>query len=543
MKNGMLDKQIGKNDLEKISDKIFIVVIVTSLFFILYVSLFTNLNIFKARNDISYNVIKNPEIKKVNDTNKPLKMYTQYRWIQKEIKNEQNCIAFYTVHQQVEVYYDGVLMYSLKTTNENKVGKTTACNWNIVPIYPKDKGKEICVNIIPVYDSVKNKKINFYIANEFNVYLEQLYKDLPQIILSCIAIAIGIVFAITSLVLKQKGKDNGILFYLGIFSLCIGIWKITDIGFAPLMFPKSALKLSYISILMLDIGIIPWILSVKKQFSVNVRKLLDYSSIICSVIVMIIIILQLTNLFDLRQTLWISHIMMGIVVIMIVCICIYEKHHNIINKKNKRLYFCFILCILGLSMDVLSFYIKETSEGILYTLIAFLNYIITIGFISIFEINHKANIDEPTGLFNKSRCNEILADYEVINEPLGVVMFDLNGLKQINDTLGHEVGDLLISDFANILRYNIYSRDFVGRFGGDEFIAVIKGKDDYTIKCMLNDVRRAVKQYNQKNNMFDISYACGYALSNEYPGLSLKELLKEADDRMYKNKKEIKGIK
>ena len=47
----------------------------------------------------------------------------------------------------------------------------------------------------------------------------------------------------------------------------------------------------------------------------------------------------------------------------------------------------------------------------------------------------------------------------------------------------------------------------------------------------------------KKNNKFDISYACGYALSNEYPGLSLKELLKEADDRMYKNKKEIKGIK
>ena len=543
MKNGILDKQIGKNDLEKVSYKIFIVVIVTSLFFILYVSLFTNLNIFKSRNDMSYNIIKNPEIKEVNDKNKPLKMYTQYRWIQEEIKNEQNCIAFYTIKQQVEVYYDGVLMYSLKTTNENKVGKTTACNWNIVPIYPEDKGKEISINIIPVYDSVRNKKINFYIANAFNIYLEQLYKDLPQIILSCIAIVIGIVFAITSLVLKQKGKDNGILFYLGIFSLCIGIWKITDIGFAPLMFPKSALKLSYISILMLDMGIIPWVLSVKKQFSVNVRKLLDYTSIICSVIVMIMIILQLTNLFDLRQTLWISHIIMGIVIIMIVCICIYEKHHNIINKKNKRLHFCFILCILGLSMDVLSFYIKETSEGILYTLIAFLNYIITIGFISIFEISHKANIDEHTGLFNKSRCNEIIANYEVIKEPLGVVMFDLNGLKQINDTLGHEVGDILISDFANILRYNIYRRDFVGRFGGDEFIAVIKGKDDYTIKCILNNIRRDVKQYNQKNNKFDISYACGYALSYEYPGLSLKELLKEADDRMYKNKKEIKGIK
>ena len=89
MKNGILDKQIGKNDLEKVSYKIFIVVIVTSLFFILYVSLFTNLNIFKSRNDISYNIIKNPEIKEVNDKNKPLKMYTQYRWIQEEIKNEQ----------------------------------------------------------------------------------------------------------------------------------------------------------------------------------------------------------------------------------------------------------------------------------------------------------------------------------------------------------------------------------------------------------------------------------------------------------------------
>lgn len=78
-----------------------------------------------------------------------------------------------------------------------------------------------------------------------------------------------------------------------------------------------------------------------------------------------------------------------------------------------------------------------------------------------------------TGLPNKSRCEDLLNTSGFITEPLCFVMFDLNNLKEVNDTLGHAAGDSMIANFAHILRKVVPEKDFVGRYGGDEFIAIL----------------------------------------------------------------------
>lgn len=85
-------------------------------------------------------------------------------------------------------------------------------------------------------------------------------------------------------------------------------------------------------------------------------------------------------------------------------------------------------------------------------------------------LEKKAYIDVHTGLPNKSRCEEILNDTKVICETTACMMFDLNNLKVVNDTKGHSAGDQLIFDFAQLLRQVIPEKDFVGRYGGDEFM-------------------------------------------------------------------------
>lgn len=151
-------------------------------------------------------------------------------------------------------------------------------------------------------------------------------------------------------------------------------------------------------------------------------------------------------------------------------------------------------------------------------------------------LEKKAYIDVHTGLPNKSRCEEILNDTEVIRETTACMMFDLNNLKIVNDTKGHSAGDQLIFEFAQLLRRVIPKEEFVGRYGGDEFMAVIYDTNKQEIEKILEKLRIEVEQHNHNDNMDAISYAHGWALSNEYENCSMQLLFDRADCYMYENK-------
>lgn len=151
-------------------------------------------------------------------------------------------------------------------------------------------------------------------------------------------------------------------------------------------------------------------------------------------------------------------------------------------------------------------------------------------------LEKKAYIDMHTGLPNKSRCEEILNDTEVICETTACMMFDLNNLKVVNDTKGHSAGDQLIFDFAQLLRQTIPEKHFVGRYGGDEFMAVIYDTNKQEIEEILEKLCIEIEQHNHNENTEAISYAHGWALSNEYENCSMQLLFDRADCYMYENK-------
>lgn len=157
-------------------------------------------------------------------------------------------------------------------------------------------------------------------------------------------------------------------------------------------------------------------------------------------------------------------------------------------------------------------------------------------------LEKKAYIDAHTGLPNKSRCEEILNDTEVIPETTACMMFDLNNLKIVNDTKGHSAGDQLILNFAQLLRKVIPEEDFVGRYGGDEFMAVIYDTNKQEIEGVLEKLRIEIEQHNHNENTEAISYAHGWALSNAYENCTMQLLFDRADYCMYENKQLCKKM-
>ena len=157
-------------------------------------------------------------------------------------------------------------------------------------------------------------------------------------------------------------------------------------------------------------------------------------------------------------------------------------------------------------------------------------------------LQKKVYLDEATGLPNKNKCEEILdGTGETENgENIAVCVFDLNNLRTINNNLGHEKGDEYIRSFAILLREAVPQEQFVGRDGGDEFIAVLKGLDDQGIRDCLKGIRQHTDEYSRSHPEMPVSYAAGYASMDDFPESTLRDLFRYADKNMYIDKNRAK---
>ncbi len=149
------------------------------------------------------------------------------------------------------------------------------------------------------------------------------------------------------------------------------------------------------------------------------------------------------------------------------------------------------------------------------------------------ELWQKMNSDELTGLLNRRAYVDRIQALEESNESEDIVYIsmDVNGLKVVNDNLGHVAGDELIRGAATCMKQCFKKYGDAYRTGGDEFIAIIKASSE-----QLNEIRsdfdKTIAEW--KGHLVDrIAVSCGYVEWNECPELSIIEVAKLADTRMY----------
>lgn len=162
-----------------------------------------------------------------------------------------------------------------------------------------------------------------------------------------------------------------------------------------------------------------------------------------------------------------------------------------------------------------------------------------------FELSHTAYLDKHTNLPNKSRCEELLSAPEELDLSTACVMFDLNNLKKVNDAMGHQAGDDMIRGFAHLLRKATPPTQFVGRYGGDEFIVILTEVTPGEVDAYLERLSRMAAEYNRSGTQFlpviPLSYAAGFAHSAQVPGCTIARLMCAADAKMYENKAKMKA--
>ncbi len=145
------------------------------------------------------------------------------------------------------------------------------------------------------------------------------------------------------------------------------------------------------------------------------------------------------------------------------------------------------------------------------------------------RMNEKNSIDSLTKAFNKRFILKTIDDLIAVHKPFSLIMFDLDNFKIINDTSGHLEGDACLKQLVNIAKLTIRSSDYIGRFGGDEFIIVLPNSNLKAAAIVGEKIRKAVKD----GTNFTISVGiCSYPAD----GKTKEELIEIADSGLYFSK-------
>lgn len=160
------------------------------------------------------------------------------------------------------------------------------------------------------------------------------------------------------------------------------------------------------------------------------------------------------------------------------------------------------------------------------------------------ELEYMAMHDQLTSIYNL-RGLHLLAEQSILNArrndtPLTLFLFDIDGLKKVNDNFGHDMGSELIREFTALLRNCFRSNDILARTGGDEFVVITETSETDAIHA-LNRLSDAAFKRNESTQLpYRIAFSTGMIGLNPSGTESIDDLLAQADKRMYRNKKQKK---
>jgi len=145
------------------------------------------------------------------------------------------------------------------------------------------------------------------------------------------------------------------------------------------------------------------------------------------------------------------------------------------------------------------------------------------------KILKSSQLDKLTGVYNRNFLENNFEEIFNLYEHKSIAMLDIDHFKKINDTYGHQIGDEILKYFASIIKNNIRKTDMVIRYGGEEFIVFLPDSYKEEALIVLHKIKKILKPYKEINFTFSVGIAD--------EGETLAEMLKLADERLYKAKK------
>lgn len=420
--------------------------------FLLFLLITDSVSITSVREIQNFTHVEDVDCVEVQDDKTPLGVVKKYSFEVQNIEHD-TYLAFYTVHQYVEVYIDDQLEYEMKRT-EGSLVKTVGSNWSFVPLYREDAGKVIDINLIPVYESFRDWKVDFLIGSRSAIVFDRFSQDWPQILMSFIAVFMGVVFIILSAYKHTTGYPDGQLFSLGAFSILLGFWRITDTRSSPFLMMDKPVFLFYITLSAMMIGMVSLIKSVERRYNQHSQKWFDVYCIGAGVLCLIQLILQWFAGIDLRQTLFLSQMYIGIGAILLLGNVIYDRIFYPPRKHDFMTKYSPLLIVIGVVLDIVRYFSNRSSAQLVFSLCGLLIYIAITGMSMMFDYaEHEKRIAENKRMLAETRISTMISQIKP-----HFVYNTLGTIEQLCSVDPKQAASL-VHDFSRYLRGNFSELD------------------------------------------------------------------------------------
>ena len=479
--------------------------------------------------------------------------------IQKKIEKgsliNNKSLCFYSKNIYFTVILDGNVIYNYHPNPPRVFGKSYGVYPHVISLPSLYDDATLKILVDNLYTSTPGFIKDISISNGNSFLIKELRRNTMEFLLCALAMALGVVAFILGIAGKHFGDRRYEIISMGTFAMVCSIWISCETTFFSLL-ASAPIAVHFVDYMMLAILPLPTVLFASFITNNKESKAGIIVALLSSINLLMQILLTSLKIKDYHELLIVSHIILGATVVY--SLILYIK--SIIQKKLPRgvhiiLAATFLLpLIIGLS-ELVKYRIQPRSYGgtPIYHIILYIFIFVccTYEFISISELSRKgqyaeimekmAYTDSLTGLYNREYYNKFLDSTLPEGEHYTFVMLDMNGLKEVNDTHGHLIGDEYIKTLAKFIKESFGENGTCFRMGGDEYLIIsdllsvdLKFLDD------LDTLYEKIAKYNESKKLeIPLSVAIGYS-DFTVGSRSVKEAFREADAKMYERKKKMK---
>lgn len=463
-------------------------------------------------------------------------------------------LQFKIYHSAITVYVDGneIYRYGYEVRDQ---GRMLGSGYHWISLPDDYKQKELKIYFDVTEDNAYTSIEDIIMLPEKDIARNLLLNNIIEIVIGIFLFAASILGASIVLFFQTNKKEYRILFWIMLFSLCISFWILTSYGMIQIIISNYNV-LSYLEYLSLYMAPIPVLLFISENQNRTYPRLLIriFTAIMVIFFVTAILLNEFTG-FHLSKGLPLFHILcFGILSLTIMCIIYTWKTDK--KKSDQILLRGLSIMIIFIFLDMVRFNIDKYIHpenvnlsnsivpiGVLFFVMIMVTSYIHMLLSAFYENVEKQTLmqiaytDALTQIGNRAMCEKIFHEHDIEKKPATIINFDLNHFKEVNDAYGHSVGDQLLIAFAQILQENYSEKGFVGRMGGDEFIAVLDNNDASYVKKTISSLLKRIEQFNKTENQpYTISVAYGFCTNKDHIDVSLWELYQNSDQKMYEHK-------
>jgi diguanylate cyclase (GGDEF)-like protein len=463
-------------------------------------------------------------------------------------------LLLHTTQQYVRAYVNDTLIYSYGATESLPYSKTPGSIWNSIDLSSAKAGDVLRLEFLCEYESRASSLGGVLIGPRYALFTWLIQTHAPPAVISGLTMLCGIILTLVGMYLFHARRITS-LFHLGLFCVTASIWCLMESNAMDLLipYPFFTTQLGHICLMLCPV---PMLLFLRSFFDLREDELCNGLILGGCVVFCTAVLLQLFNVIDLFVTIASGY---GVIVIYAVYFFIVmvrrkdqlDRIGGVLFRAAVAAIALFTLADLVVHVLYLRELVADKQDLAYYFRIGILFFILLLAAVCIRQIfivyrrgvetdvlKRMLEIDLMTGLHSRRNFDSDMEAFRKSppNERLAMIMFDLNNLKQVNDTLGHKRGDDLIKATAALIHEVFSVHGLCYRIGGDEFVAILPDIEHALLEAKIAAFDSSAADC-ARNGDLTIDTAVGYGFFSPGIDADISALFTRVDDAMYRNKR------